>query len=94
MTCAFERRDAFPDTTSDDALYDDALARFRAAGLPVKILDATMRWSEDCGWLLRAVPGLYFGIGAGENAPGLYTAEYAFDDGLIAPAVAAFEALI
>lgn len=94
MTCAFEIRDAFPDTTSDDARFDDALARFRRAKLPVKLLEEPMRWSEDCGWLLKAVPGVYFGIGAGENTPGLHTDDYCFDDALIAPALRAFEALV
>jgi len=94
MDCAFEIRDAFPDTTSDDARFDDALARFRAAALPVRMLHEPMRWSEDCGWLLKAVPGVFFGIGAGEDCPGLHTAEYCFDDALIAPAVRALEALV
>ena len=94
LTCAFEIRDAFPDTTNDDALFDDALNRFRAAGLPVTLLEEPMRWSEDCGWLLKAVPGVYFGIGAGEGCPGLHTAGYAFDDALIAHGVMAFEALL
>lgn len=94
MNCSFEIRDAFPDTTSDDARFDGALARFRGAGLPVKLLDEPMRWSEDCGWLLKAVPGVYFGIGAGEDAPGLHTDAYGFDDALIAPALQAFEALL
>lgn len=94
MTCDFELRDVFPDTTSDDALYDGALARFRAAGLPVVELAEPMRWSEDCGWLLRAAPGVFFGIGAGESSPGLHTETYAFDDALIEPALRAFEALL
>ena len=94
LACRFEVRDVFPDTTGDDDLYEDALRRFRAAGLPVLQLDEPMRWSEDFGWLLKAVPGLYFGIGAGEDCPGLHTEGYAFDDGLIAPALKAFEALL
>lgn len=94
MKCDFEIRDAFPDTTNDDAVFDDALSRFAAAGLPVKQLDEPMRWSEDFGWLLKAVPGVYFGIGAGENSPGLHTEGYEFDDELIACGVRAFEALI
>lgn len=94
LRCAFELRDVFPDTTSDGATVDRALDRFRAAGLPVVTLNEPMRWSEDCGWLLKAAPGMFFGIGAGEDAPGLHTEGYAFDDALIAPAVQAFEALL
>ena len=94
MRCAFELRDVFPDTTNDGAAVDRALERFGAAGLPVVALDEPMRWSEDCGWLLKAVPGMFFVIGAGEEAPGLHTEGYAFDDALIAPAVRAFEALL
>ena len=94
MMCDFEIRDAFPDTTNDDGLFDDALGRFAAAGLPVRLLDAPMRWSEDFGWLLKATPGVYFGIGAGEDSPGLHTEGYEFDDGLIEYGVRAFEALI
>jgi len=94
LRCAFELRDVFPDTTNDDARFDEAMARFRAAGLPVRLLDEPMRWSEDCGWLLRAVPGVFFGIGAGEGCPGLHTEAYAFDDALIPPALRAFGALL
>ena len=94
MTCAFELRDVFPDTTNDDAVVAEALPRLRDAGLRVVELGEPMRWSEDFGWFLKRVPGMYFGIGAGEEAPGLHTAEYQFDDALIAPAVRAFEALL
>jgi metal-dependent amidase/aminoacylase/carboxypeptidase family protein len=52
-----------------------------------------MRWSEDFGWYLKNVPGMFFGIGSGESAPGLHTADYEFDDELISPAVDAFMAL-
>ena len=94
LNCSFEIRDAFPDTTNDDALFDDALERFRAAELPVKLLEEPMRWSEDFGWLLKAVPGVYFGIGAGEEAPGLHTEGFEFDDALIEAGLRAFEALL
>lgn len=93
LSCEFELRDVFPDTMNDGAAYDDALARFSAAGLPVKALEEPMRWSEDFGWFLRRRPGLYFGIGAGEDCPGLHTAEYAFDDGLLPAILRALRAL-
>ena len=93
MKCAFELRDEFCDTTNDDAAYADALSRFAAAGLPVTTLREPMRWSEDFGWFLKRVPGLYFGIGAGEDWPGLHTAAFEFDDGLIPIALRALWAL-
>ena len=94
MTCAFELRDVFPDTTSDDGAFDDARVRFRRAGLPVKLLEEPMRWSEDFGWFLKRRSGLYFGVGIGEGHPGLHTDAYQFDDGLIEPALRALEALL
>ena len=94
LKCDFEIRDAFPDTTNDNDRFDDAMARFNAAGLPVKLLDEPMRWSEDFGWLLKKVPGVYFGIGAGETCPELHTEEYEFDDALIQSGVRAFSALM
>lgn len=93
MACSFELRDVFPDTTGNDALYEDALERFDRAGLPVRTLAEPMRWSEDFGWYLKRVPGLYFGIGAGEDAPGLHTESFEFDDGLIPTALKAMWAL-
>ena len=87
-----------PDGTIDREgnlkLWNDAVARFRCAGLPVVELTEPMRWSEDFGWFLEHVPGMYFGIGAGEDAPGLHTAGFCFDDDLITPALKALEALI
>ena len=93
MDCAFELRDVFPDTTGDEALYEGALERFARAGLPVRELEEPMRWSEDFGWYLKRVPGLYFGIGAGEDAPGLHTESFEFDDSLIPGALKALRAL-
>ena len=52
-----------------------------------------MRWSEDFGWYLKNIPGMFFGVGIGEAHPGLHTAEYGFDDAIIEPAVRAFMCL-
>ena len=92
MTCRFELRDRFPDTTNAPETVDACVAKW--AGLPVRTLDAPMRWSEDFGWYLKRRPGMFFGVGVGENHPGLHTGEYCFDDGIIERAVEAFMALI
>ena len=93
MCCRFEDRDVFTDTTNDDAVFADAEARFRAAGLPVQYLEVPMRWSEDFGWFLKRRPGLYFGIGSGEDWPGLHTEAFCFDDALIPVSLNALSAL-
>lgn len=94
MQVRFELRDAFPDTVSDSVLHDDALQRWSKAGLHRQELLEPMRWSEDFGWYLKEKPGVFFGVGAGEQWPGLHTPEYEFNDRILEPAIAAFAALI
>lgn len=94
MGCRFETRDAFPDTTNAPEVVDDALSKWTAAGLPLRELAEPMRWSEDFGAYLKQVPGMFFGIGIGEDHPGLHTAEYRFDDGIIEAAVEGMLAII
>lgn len=94
LTCAFETRDAFPDTTNAAPVVEEALGLWQRAGLQATELEAPMRWSEDFGWYLKRIPGMYFGVGAGEDCPGLHTAAYRFPDAVIAPAVDAFAALL
>ena len=94
MDCRFELRDRFPDTTNGQETVDACMAGWRAAGLPVRMLDAPMRWSEDFGWYLKRRPGMFFGVGIGEDHPGLHTGDYCFDDGIIERAVEAFLRLV
>ena len=94
MVCRFETRDPFPDTTNPPEVVREAAALWRRAGLPVQTLAEPMRWSEDFGWYLKRVPGMYFGVGLGENRPALHTADYAFDDAILSLASEALERLI
>ncbi|MBQ6326992.1 MAG: M20/M25/M40 family metallo-hydrolase [Clostridia bacterium] len=94
MRCDFETRDVFPDTSNPAAIVDEAVGRWAASGMHPVILDTPMRWSEDFGWYLKQVPGMFFGIGSGEHCPGLHTDDYLFPDAVIAPAVDAFAALL
>ena len=94
MTARLELRDVFPDTSNPPEVVDEALLKWRGAGLPVMTLNEPMRWSEDFGAYLKKIPGMFFGVGIGETHPGLHTAEYGFDDAVIEPAARAFLALI
>ena len=80
--------DVFPATVNraaDAMRYRNAL---RAAGVPVEMLPAPMRWSEDFGWYLQQVPGLFFGLGSGKQQPGLHTPTYCFPTVLLEKGVA------
>lgn len=87
-------RDSFPDTTCDPRLVAEAREKWAAKSLPQRELAEAMRWSEDFGWYLKEIPGVFFGLGAGEDWPGLHTPEYEFNDEVIDRAVAAFSALL
>lgn len=93
MLCTFELCDVFPDTTNDIRSVGEARSIWSKTGMPMTDLCEPMRWSEDFGWYLKKIPGMFFGIGSGENAPGLHTENYEFNDALIPPAVDAFFAL-
>ena len=75
--------DIFPDTRSDK----DAVAKLRsqldARSIPHQTLADPMRWSEDFGHYCRRFPGLFFGVGTGEDAPALHTDAFEFDDTLL-----------
>ncbi len=75
--------DVFPDTVNDTALVNALRSKLDAASIPHLTLADPMRWSEDFGHYCRHVPGLFFGIGTGEDAPALHTDGFAFDDTLL-----------
>ena len=85
----FVVQDAFPHTASTPALEARLEDAWRRKGLQVLTLEEPMRWSEDFGWYLGQVPGVFFGIGAGEACPGLHTPDYSFPDGLLPAALKA-----
>lgn len=94
MEVTFAIRDAFPDTVNDDGLLARARRQWEAKKLPQQTLEEPMRWSEDFGWYLKRIPGMYFGIGAGVDAPGLHTPEYEFNDAILERGVEALAALL
>ena len=85
----FVVQDAFPHTASTPALEARLEDAWRRKGLQVLPLEEPMRWSEDFGWYLGQVPGVFFGIGAGEACPGLHTPDYSFPDELLPAALKA-----
>jgi len=71
-------QDVFPATENDEAAAAKVLNLCKG-----KMIDRPMRWSEDFGWYLERCPGAFFGVGCGENYPGLHTKDYEYPDGLL-----------
>ena len=78
LTLETEEQDVFPATENDKACAKKVL---KACG--GRVLPEPMRWSEDFGHYLNHCRGVFFGIGAGEEHPGLHTAAYEYPDGLL-----------
>lgn len=87
-------QDRFPATVNDPALAESLFSFAENAGLPVGYLAEPMRWSEDFGRYLQEKRGLFFGIGAGEDCPGLHTEGYVFPHGLIRRGIRIWEKLL
>jgi amidohydrolase len=75
--------DEFVASINDPGACDMVRKAAAAAGLNVIELAAAMRVSEDFGQFSARIPGAMFGLGAGENCPGLHHADYDFPEKLI-----------
>lgn len=76
-------REAFPETRNDPELV--ALMRTICGELQVAQVDREhpMRWSDDFGHIAAVAPSIYFGLGIGEDQPGLHQEGYAFPEGIV-----------
>lgn len=82
-------QDVFPSTENDAACAQKVLDACHGVELPVP-----MRWSEDFGHYLQHVKGAFFGVGVGEDYPGLHTECYEFPDSILPIMVDAFLSLL
>jgi amidohydrolase len=75
--------DEFVASNNDPGACDMVRKAAAAAGLKVIDLTEPLRFSEDFGQFSRRIPGVMFGLGAGENCPGLHQPDYDFPEELI-----------
>ena len=75
--------DEFPDTRNEEKLSEKMETLLMQQEIPYTLLEAPMRWSEDFGWYQKECPGVFFGIGAGSDWPGLHTDEFEYNDVLL-----------
>lgn len=84
-----EEQDVFPATVNDKDCAGHLIETLNG-----HILKAPMRWSEDFGHYLKHCKGAFFGVGAGEDYPGLHTARYCYPDEILMTTAEAFLRLI
>lgn len=77
------RSEEFPPVFNDSRLVDLVAESARGVGMNVSFRDEPFPWSEDFGHFTSAIPGVLFGLGAGEETPPLHHSDYEFPDGLL-----------
>ena len=80
ITVTREETEVFSATRNDAQLLQIAAQAAETAGLKVIALKEPFRWSEDFGCYGTRTKAFYFGVGGGENAAGLHTPEYQWND--------------
>lgn len=90
LTWSADIHDPFPETRNDPAAVAVVRQAAAALGLPLVSLAAPWRASEDFGWYTKICPGAMFYLGNGDTYPPLHTANYDFNDHLLATAVNLF----
>ena len=86
--------DPFPETRNHPEHLRRVEKACRELGIPTIDTDTPLRASEDFGHFLKVTPGAMFGIGAGEEHPGLHTQAFDFPDEILETAVRLFVKLL
>ena len=89
-----EEQDVFPATVNAPQLYGRLENAAGQAGLACMTPGEPFRWSEDFGRYGSRCPAFFCGIGGGENAAGLHTPDYRWNDAVTEAAIRLFSALI
>lgn len=86
--------DQFPAVANDDRLAALVARTAHDLGLHVVAPQGPMRWSEDFAHFGALCPACLFGLGAGEQHPGLHSAQYDFPDDITVTGIRMFEEIL
>ena len=87
-------QDVFPANVNSPELYDVVKAAAMRAQLDCLTPHEPFRWSEDFGWYGSKTKSFMCGIGGGEDAPGLHTPAYRWNDEVTKSALRLFSEII
>ena len=91
---SYRTQDVFPANINAPELYDIVRTAAKTAGLDCVTPHEPFRWSEDFGWYGSKTKSFMCGIGGGEDAPGLHTPAYRWNDEVTTSALRLFSAII
>ncbi len=80
----------FPATVNNKDVVEIITSAANSKDVPVIQIDEPFRWSEDFGHFTSKYAGALFGIGSGEESPGLHNHDYDFPDEIVTTAVEIF----
>ncbi len=78
-----EGSEEFPPVHNDSRLVNLVAETARGLGMSVSFREEPFPWSEDFGHFTGTIPGVLFGLGAGEKTPPLHHPDYDFPDELL-----------
>ncbi len=93
LTYDFSYSEIFPATVNHPEAYEVLMKVLAHTKMDVQYLDTPFRWSEDFGYFSRDCKTCFFGIGAGEDKPGLHHENYDYPDEITAGAMQIFVAI-
>ena len=87
MNIEFEYLQTFHASDNDQEAVEIVKNAAGNLGLSISEKKYPFKWGEDFGLFTSHFKGCMFGLGAGENIPGLHNPDYDFPDELIATGV-------
>ena len=90
---AYSIQDVFPATINNDDLYQICADAAKEEGLTCLVPHEPFRWSEDFGHYGAHTRAFFVGIGGGEDAYGLHTPEYCWNNATTDSALRFFKTL-
>lgn len=85
LEVSVEPEEEFPPVVNDAGLVAVVGRAAGNLGMRTRTLDEPFPWSEDFGHFTGAIPGVLFGLGAGETWHPLHNPDYDFPDDLLEP---------
>jgi amidohydrolase len=90
----YEEHDYFPATTVDPKIVSQLEKLFSKKNISYRVHDFPFRWSEDFGYFTQKYPGVYFGLGSGENCKPLHDTHYEFPDDLLKKGALVYQEIV